>query len=217
MLKDVTTIKISGANFDSLTTLDFFNPRDDGKVKTVKGTLLYGKNGTGKSTIARAFRKLAGENVPVISSASFFNDDGQLVTLTEEEKKHIFIFDEDYVDKNVKLQQDHLETIVMLGQAADLTEKIEKAEVERDTARAAYEQQGAVFNEYCDEDCVKSPKHYITLLGNAPVVFWIKRSRSARAVSPTTRKPERVSLWPDRYLVPLWTTTSAPSVNGCCR
>lgn len=167
MLKDVTTIKISGANFESLTPLDFFNPRDDGKVKTVKGTLLYGKNGTGKSTIARAFRKLAGENVPVISSASFFNDDGQLVTLTEEEKKHIFIFDEDYVDKNVKLQQDHLETIVMLGQAADLTEKIEKAEVERDTARAAYEQQGAVLNEYCDADCVKSPKHYITLLGNA--------------------------------------------------
>jgi len=167
MLKDITTIKISGANFDSLTSFDFFNPHDGNKVKTIKGALLYGRNGTGKSTIARAFRKLAGGNAPVITSATFYDDAGHPVALTEVEKKHIFIFDENYVDKNVRLQQDHLETIVMLGEAADLTEKIEKAEDERDTAKTAYEQQDAVYMEYCDASNVKSPKHYITLLGNA--------------------------------------------------
>lgn len=91
MFKDVTTIKMSGANFDSLTSFDFFNPHDGNKVKTVKGALLYGRNGTGKSTIARAFRKLAGGNVPVITSAAFYDDAGHPVTLTEEETKHIFI------------------------------------------------------------------------------------------------------------------------------
>ncbi|HEY0222645.1 MAG TPA: AAA family ATPase [Lactovum miscens] len=167
MFKDVTTLKMSGANFNSLTSFDFFNPHDGNKVKTVKGALLYGRNGTGKSTIARAFRKLAGGNVPVITSAAFYDDAGHPVTLTEEEKKHIFIFNEDYVDKNVRLQQDHLETIVMLGQAADLTEKIEKAGAERDTAKTAYDQQDAVYKEYCDASNVKSPKHYISLLVNA--------------------------------------------------
>ena len=167
MLKDITTIKMSGANFDSLTSFDFFNPHDGNKVKIIKGALLYGRNGTGKSTIARAFRKLAGGNAPVITSATFYDDAGHPVTLTEEEKKHVFIFDEDYVDKKVRLQQDHLETIVMLGQAADLTEKIEEAESERDAAKTDYEQQDAVYKEYCDASNVKSPKYYIILLENA--------------------------------------------------
>lgn len=167
MFKDITTIKMSGANFDSLTSFDFFNPHDGNKVKTIKGALLYGRNGTGKSTIARAFRKIAEGNAPVITSATFYDDTDHSVTLTEEEKKHIFIFDEDYVDKNVRLQQDHLETIVMLGEAADLTEKIEKAGAERDIAKTAYEQQDAVYKEYCDVSNIRSPKHHINLLGNA--------------------------------------------------
>lgn len=111
MLKDITAVKMSGANFDALTAFDFFNPHEGNKTKTVKGALLYGRNGTGKSTIARAFRKLSGENVPVITNATFYDDADQPVTLTEEEEKHIFIFNEDYVDKNVRLQQDHLKTI----------------------------------------------------------------------------------------------------------
>lgn len=167
MLKDITKIKMSGANFESLTTFDFFNPHDKDKVKTVKGALLYGRNGTGKSTIARAFRTLTGEIVPVITNAAFYDENDQEIILAEEEKKQIFIFDEDYVDKNVKLHQDHLETIVMLGQAADLTEKIDRAESERDTAKDAYERQDAVYKEYCNASNVKSPKHYIRLLGDA--------------------------------------------------
>lgn len=167
MLKDITKVKISGAIFNTLTPFDFFNPHDGDKIKTVKGALLYGRNGAGKSTIAKAFRKISGEIVPAITSAVLYDDAGQPVTLSEDEKQHIFVFDEDFVDKNVRLKQDHLETIVMLGQAADLTEKIEKAEIARDAAKAAFEQQDAIYQEYCDMGNVKSPKHYIILLGNA--------------------------------------------------
>lgn len=167
MLKDITKVKISGAIFNTLTPFDFFNPHDGDKIKTVKGALLYGRNGAGKSTIAKAFRKIGGEIVPAITSAVLYDDAGQPVTLSEDEKQHIFVFDEDFVDKNVRLKQDHLETIVMLGQAADLTEKIEKAEIARDAAKSAFEQQDAIYQEYCDMGNVKSPKHYIILLGNA--------------------------------------------------
>lgn len=57
MLKDITKIKITGSIFDSQTELDFFNPYEGNKEKSVKASLLYGRNGTGKSTIAKAFRK----------------------------------------------------------------------------------------------------------------------------------------------------------------
>lgn len=167
MLKDISKIKISGAVFDSLTLFDFFNPHDGNKAKTVKATLLYGRNGTGKSTIAKAFRKLEGEDIPTITSAVFCDDSDQPVILEEEEKKQIFVFDEDYVDKNVRLQQDHLDTIVMIGPVADLTEKINKVILERDKAKDAYEHQEKVYNEYCDQRNIKSPKYYVDLLRNA--------------------------------------------------
>lgn len=167
MLKDLTRINITGALFSTPTLLEFFNPHDGDKIKTIKGALLYGRNGTGKSTIAKAVYKLSGGIVPGISCLSCYDDLGNLVSLSEAEKKHIFVFNEDYVDKNVKIQQDHLETIVMLGPAADLSEKIEKAEKAQDAAKTAYEQQDKIYREYCDARNVKSPGHYINLIGNA--------------------------------------------------
>ncbi len=167
MLKDITSLIMSGANFSSLTQFDLFNPCVGNKIKTIKGTLLYGRNGTGKSTIAKAIRSLAGERVPSIIEATFFDNNNRPISLTDEERKRVFIFDEDYVYKNVKLQQDHLETIIMLGEAADLTEKIQTAEEECKQAKANFEQQDKVFQEYCDADNAKSPKHYISLLMNA--------------------------------------------------
>ena len=167
MLKDIRQVKVSGGIFNTTTPFDFFNPHDGDKLKTIKGALLYGRNGTGKSTIAKAFRKISDEAVPTITSAVLYDDAGQPITLSEDEKKHIFVFDEDFVDKNVKFKPDHLETIVMLGQAADLTEKIERAEIARDAAKAAFDQQNVIYQEYCDMGNVKSPKHYIGLLGNA--------------------------------------------------
>lgn len=164
MLKDITTLKMAGANFDSLTSFNFFNPHDGDKTKVVKATLLYGKNGSGKSTIAKAFRKLAGETIPTITSAAFYDDTNQPVIITEEERKHIFIYDEDYVDKNVRLKQDHLDTIVMLGPIADLSGKIERAEEECKAAKAAYDQQEMKLREYTDSTNVKAPQYYINQL-----------------------------------------------------
>ena len=79
------TIKVRGAGFDSLTELPLFNQKD-GKdkagnyvLKTVKGALLYGRNGAGKSTIAKAFRKAKGETLPAIKQVSFFDKEGNVV------------------------------------------------------------------------------------------------------------------------------------------
>lgn len=167
MIKDVTKIKIKGAIFDTETQLDFFNPNDGNKEKTIKGSLIYGRNGTGKSTIAKAFRKLSGEQLASVSNVFAYNKNDQPVPLLTEEKTKIFVFDEDYVDKNVRLQQDHLDTIVMLGEAADLTEKIEKAISEMELAKAVFERQDLLLKEYNDIRSVKSPKYQLNLIGDS--------------------------------------------------
>ena len=58
MLKDVSKIKIEGGIYTNPTELNFFNPVDGNKEKIVKGCVIYGRNGSGKSTIAKAFRKI---------------------------------------------------------------------------------------------------------------------------------------------------------------
>lgn len=167
MLKELSSMKISGANFRQPTMLDLFNPAENNKIKTIKGALLYGKNGSGKSTIARGFRKISGEAAPVVGQVLPLDKDGRPINLSEDEKKHIFVFDEEYVDKNVKLHEEHLDTIVILGEQVDLTEKIEKAEGECNAAKIALEDQEKVYKEYCDYQNIKSPKYYLFKLRSA--------------------------------------------------
>lgn len=164
MLKEICGIKLCGANFENPTRLDIFNPMDGGTHKTIKGTLLYGRNGSGKSTIARGFRKIIGEKDTPINYASVLDKNVFPVVLTEDEKKKIFIFDEDYVDKNVKLQEDHLDTIVMLGRQADLTEQLAKAECDCEIARTEADKQKEVYVAYQDYTNEKSPEYYINKL-----------------------------------------------------
>lgn len=51
MLKDITTITFQGTNFASPAELALFNPTDGTKIKTIKGVVLYGRNGSRKSRI----------------------------------------------------------------------------------------------------------------------------------------------------------------------
>ncbi len=52
--------------------------------------------------------------------------------LSDEEKKRIFVFDEDYVDKNIKLRDSGLDTIIMWGQQAEIEARQKQYEYYRD-------------------------------------------------------------------------------------
>lgn len=105
MLKDVTSIKLTGANFKTPTMMNFFT-HTESKNK-VRITLLYGRNGAGKSTIAKAFKHITNKEISSISYSEFMDESGNIITLSEEEKNRIFVFDEEYVDKNVKVTDHH--------------------------------------------------------------------------------------------------------------
>lgn len=87
MLRDISTVEVQGAVFTSLTSFPLFDPQDGKDCKTVKGTLLYGRNGSGKSTMARAFRMARGEEQPAITQVSFIDKDGNSVALSDDEKR----------------------------------------------------------------------------------------------------------------------------------
>ncbi|WP_329758288.1 AAA family ATPase [Allisonella histaminiformans] len=162
MLHDIASLKLQGKNFESLTELSLFNDKRKSHNSNIcyKGALLFGRNGSGKSTVAKSFRKIAGEAVSSVKQAIVCDYSGNELILSDDEKKHIFVFDEEYVDKNIKLQEDHLNTIVLLGEAANLTGKIAEAEKNLAKVQKEYERQQIIYDEYNNANDVKSPKKY---------------------------------------------------------
>lgn len=124
-LKDITGIKLKGANFETEITLQLLMPDKEPALG-----LLYGKNGAGKSTISRAFAKVSGKNEETIECAIAINKEGNEVLLTGEEKTRIHVFNEQYVDSNIKFRPDGkgLETIVVLGKTNDIEKEMATAQ-----------------------------------------------------------------------------------------
>ena len=108
MLKDITELTISGKCYSTKTKLKLF----ENKINIV-----YGRNGSGKSTISNAIRDIAsGVNNGVVSA----NFDS---SLTEEERKQIFVYDEKFVDAKIKVSHDGYDTIVMFGKQKTYKQK----------------------------------------------------------------------------------------------
>lgn len=59
------------------------------------------------------------------------------------------MFDEDYVQDHVRLQEDGLQTIVILGEKAELQGKIDLAIIECDAAKNTYDARMAVCSRSC--------------------------------------------------------------------
>lgn len=89
--------------------------------------LVYGRNGSGKSSISRAFREqqVTGVQIPVEPKyALSFDGSG---TFPQAVKDHLFVFNEDFIDESVKVSKDGLKAIVRIGASAQLDEPIQKA------------------------------------------------------------------------------------------
>lgn len=136
-------IILSCPAFKGIASFDLFcdtnhnanSPKTTNKENTPKdaefrGMLIYGKNGAGKSTIAKAFRKATGEYVPSIEAVTIKNSNG-VVLSSEELRDIIHVFDEDYIEKNIRLRENDLKTIAILGESIELADKIESLQKER--------------------------------------------------------------------------------------
>lgn len=157
MLNDIATIELQGANFRTVQRLPILSQNG----APVKASLIYGRNGSGKSTIAKAFKRLKGELSSPIQSVSVFDTHNVTLTLTAEEQAHVFIFDEDFVNENVRVQEDGLGSIVMLGEQAGLTDLIQTATKELQIAETEKEQKKVLADEFSNGASEKSPLYFI--------------------------------------------------------
>lgn len=139
-------IKFNGGFFTKLTELELFANED-------RISLIFGKNGSGKSTISKAICKAKGD---------FVEDIGQAIILDHtdfalSDMHRIHVFNEEYINSRVKLREDGLNTIVLLGELGDLEDKILdlKLRLEAETKRNG--ELKITSEEYKNRDNKKSP------------------------------------------------------------
>ena len=115
-------------------------------------SLIYGKNGSRKSTISKAIHKAKGDTVEDIERADLY--DGENKAYSDIQGVHVF--NEDYVNSRVKIREDGLNTIVLLGELGNLEDKILDLEfrIEAESNRNA--ELKIVADEYKDRDSKKS-------------------------------------------------------------
>lgn len=156
MLNEISEIKLQGANFQNETSFPFFETESG----LLKSTIIYGRNGTGKSTISRAFNKLSGKQEESIISAEVFDKQKRNVILSDNERQRIFVFNEDFVDRNVKTRKNGLDTIVILGQQVELDNQIEEKRLKLRTIEKKIKKQQQKSKQYKDNKNVNSPFYW---------------------------------------------------------
>ena len=113
-----STITIKGGPFAEKKTLkDILGKRMN---------IVYGRNGSGKSSIARAFREQQPDYQQKHPGRSFcLSFDEKSDSLPAEVQKRLFVFNEDFIDDNVKFSGGGLKSIVRIGSSAELEGPIE--------------------------------------------------------------------------------------------
>lgn len=167
-INKVTGIKLEGKNFDCETELQLFTKNSSGTLipdTLSRVSLIYGKNGSGKSTIATAFNKIKGKGNDIrdIDTAELIDANNKVISLNDDDKNNIFVFDETYILNQIRIEEDGLNTIVMLGDMVDIEKQLKDEENKKIELENEKEEQENKCNALNDEKNENSPK------------FWLKK------------------------------------------
>lgn len=189
MLKDITGIRLLGANFDKVTDILMLDTNEGNTRKNVKGCLLYGRNGAGKSTLAKAIKKAKGEIQDSIIQSEFLDINNSPIVLNEEENARVFVFDEEYIDKNIKFREEGLDTIIMVGHQVKLEDEIKDKKNKLEKVENDLVQKKEILSKIENSECKESPSYYLkkmrsSLQGNSS---WAGRDKTIKGNRQNTK------------------------------
>lgn len=154
MFSNFCGIKIQGKCFQSEVKLNFF------EKEYHRFCLIYGKNGSGKSTISQAFDAVKQNNQPLIASQIIDKSGAAVDLINEDQKNNIFVFNEEYVNSKVKIKDNGLDAIVLLGDAADIDRKLQGRENIREIRTQRKQGYERELKKYEDSRNTDSPLKY---------------------------------------------------------
>ncbi len=147
MLEKIKGVAIKGRCYQPAQANLTFFPKTTDRV-----SIVYGRNGSGKSTIASALSHIADSLMLSDGLESYFYDEsGSMVKLPEDSK--VFVFNEQYIDSNIRIEGDGLGSIILFGGDVDkqaeideCTIKIADTESKRDAAQKECDKYNLISN-----------------------------------------------------------------------
>lgn len=112
MFEQFKKIIIKGGCFEKETELELF--------KNEEISVLYGRNGSGKTTISNCIKE-------VVKPKEARNPDFSVsanIEIPEDRADSVFIFNEDFIREQVRVEKDGINVIVMLGEQVELDNQI---------------------------------------------------------------------------------------------
>lgn len=152
MIDDIKGINIKGRCFKTDTSLLFYQQLDD------RVSIIYGKNGSGKSTISEGIANLSHPGTASDIVTYFIDSNKQELSLNED--SNVFVFNENYIDENVKIDDDGLGTIVLLGGQIDLQSEIDLQEECIKNLTDGYNNILSEYEKYQDKSNPLSPDYH---------------------------------------------------------
>lgn len=130
-IDSMTGVKIKSPFFDTSASLELFPIhskvlKNPGAPQKNRVALIYGANGSGKSTIAQGFREYAESIVPKTVELTPITGTSIITMSPGMESEKIFVFDEKYISRNIQVQKSGLGTIVLLGKQVDLEKRLKE-------------------------------------------------------------------------------------------
>ena len=152
MIEKIKGITIHGRCFEPEKRLKLYPNKND------RISIVYGKNGSGKSTISDGFTYIISNESINDLSASFFDEQEKPVILSEDVK--VFVFNEKYIDKNVKINSDGLGTIVLLGEQVALQKEIDLYERQKKESENLMQNACDTYQKYIDRENPLCPEYH---------------------------------------------------------
>ena len=172
MIEKVKGISIHGRCFSQETILPFF-PGDNDRI-----AIVYGKNGSGKSTISDGFSCIVSNDTFEELSASLIDRSDRCLALAEESK--IFVFNEKYIDENVKIDADGLGTIILLGGQVDLQADIDHYATLLGTVEVECDEAESSLTAFDDKNNPLSPDYHLARIKKVLQTNWAAIDASIR-------------------------------------
>lgn len=109
--------------------------------------------------------------------------------LNEEENARVFVFDEDYIDKNIKFREEGLDTIIMVGHQVKLEDEIKDKKNKLEKMENDLVQKKEILSKIENSECKESPSYYLkkmrsALQGNSS---WAGRDKTIKGNRQNTK------------------------------
>lgn len=167
-ISDFSKIIISGNIFNN-NELQFF-PESKHPIRICN---IYGKNGTGKSTISKGLTT-KDENIIVT-----FKDLKNIELICESEDK-FYLYNKDFVDAKVKTLENGMQTIIMLGEQKELDDQIDLLNDQKKLLEKEKEKLNTEKVKFDNENEMCSPKHFKANIEKKLKSNWASRDKDIK-------------------------------------